>query len=154
MGMGLMEIDAEELERVKDTRRDPRWRGVSAGMVRASEVISPAPPGHFLREFGQSDREIIGSSTDEASISQALRLLNGEALGWIMKPNSALNSALQNEARGERRMEIVFQSFFSRPVMPSEWELIGAQFEEYGTRNGYRQLLAALLNTQEFRFVQ
>ena len=106
---------------------------MSAGMVRASEVISPAPAGHFLRQFGQSDREIISSSTDEASISQALRLLNGEGLGWIMKPNSALNSALQNEGRNRRKMDIVFQSFFARPASPSEWELIGAP-EEYGTR--------------------
>ena len=154
MGMGMMERSADELDRVKEMRRDPRWRGMSAGMVRASEVISPAPAGHFLRQFGQSDREIISSSTDEASISQALRLLNGEGLGWIMKPNSALNSALQNEGRNRRKMDIVFQSFFARPASPSEWELIGAQFEEYGTRKGYRQLLAALLNTQEFRFIQ
>lgn len=154
MGMGMMEGSEVELDRIKEMRRDPRWRGMSTGMVRASEVISPAPPGHFLRQFGQSDREIISSSTGEASISQALRLLNGEALGWIMKPNSALNAALQSESRGRKRMDIVFQSFFSRSATPSEWELIGAQFEEHGMRKGYRQLLAALLNTQEFRFIQ
>ena len=156
MGMGMAVIggNADEVDRVKEMRRDPRWRGMSAGMVRASEVISPAPAGHFLRQFGQSDREIISSSMEEASISQALRLLNGEALGWLMKPNSALNSALQKEGRNRRKMDIVFQSFFARPASPSEWELIGAQFEEYGTRKGYRQLLAALLNTQEFRFIQ
>lgn len=154
MGMATIGGNADEVDRVKEMRRDPRWRGMSAGMVRASEVISPAPAGHFLRQFGQSDREIISSSTEEASISQALRLLNGEALGWLMKPNSALNSALQNEGRNRRKMDIVFQSFFARPASPSEWELIGAQFEEYGTRKGYRQLLAALLNTQEFRFIQ
>ena len=156
MGMGMAVIggNADEVDRVKEMRRDPRWRGMSAGMVRASEVISPAPAGHFLRQFGQSDREIISSSTEEASISQALRLLNGEALGWLMKPNSALNSALQKEGRNRRKMDIIFQSFFARPASPSEWELIGAQFEEYGTRKGYRQLLAALLNTQEFRFIQ
>lgn len=154
MGMGMMEGSEVELDRIEKMRRDPRWRGMSTGMVRASEVISPAPQGHFLRQFGQSDREIISSSTGEASISQALRLLNGEALGWIMKPNSALNAALQSESRGRKRMDIVFQSFFSRSATPSEWELIGAQFEEHGMRKGYRQLLAALLNTQEFRFIQ
>ena len=150
----LLMSTLNKVDRVKEMRRDPRWRGMSAGMVRASEVISPAPAGHFLRQFGQSDREIISSSTEEASISQALRLLNGEALGWLMKPNSALNSALQNEGRNRRKMDIVFQSFFARPASLSEWELIGAQFEEYGARKGYRQLLAALLNTQEFRFIQ
>ncbi|MCH2388255.1 MAG: DUF1553 domain-containing protein, partial [Opitutales bacterium] len=154
MGMGMIERNADELDGMKEIRRDPRWRGMSAGMVRASEVTSPAPAGHFLRQFGQSDREIISSSTEEASISQALRLLNGEALGWLMKSNSALNSALQKEGRNRRKMDIVFQSFFARPASPSEWELIGAQFEDYGTRKGYRQLLAALLNTQEFRFIQ
>ena len=154
MGMGMIERNADELDGMKEIRRDPRWRGMSAGMVRASQVTSPAPAGHFLRQFGQSDREIISSSTEEASISQALRLLNGEALGWLMKSNSALNSALQKEGRNRRKMDIVFQSFFARPASPSEWELIGAQFEDYGTRKGYRQLLAALLNTQEFRFIQ
>ncbi|MCH2613155.1 MAG: DUF1553 domain-containing protein, partial [Opitutales bacterium] len=154
MGMGMIERNADELDGMKEIRRDPRWRGMSAGMVRASQVTSPAPAGHFLRQFGQSDREIISSSTEEASISQALRLLNGEALGWLMKSNSALNSALQKEGRNRRKMDIVFQSFFARPASPSEWELIGAEFEDYGTRKGYRQLLAALLNTQEFRFIQ
>ncbi|MCH8829982.1 MAG: DUF1549 domain-containing protein, partial [Planctomycetes bacterium] len=45
--------------RARQRRRDPdpRWRNFSRQLVRASEVQSPARPGHFLRQFGQSDRE-------------------------------------------------------------------------------------------------
>ncbi len=154
MSPGFVANDDEEFERLKEMKRDPRWRGVSANMVRASEVVSPAPPGHFLRQFGQSDREIIESSEEEASISQALRLLNGEALNWLMRPNSALNVELRKEANGRTRMDVIFQSFFSRLPTARERELVGDQFQSNGRNRGYQQLLAALVNTQEFRFIQ
>jgi len=154
MGSGSLGGDEEQMEELKAMRRDPRWRGMSPNMVRASEVISPAPPGHFLREFGQSDREIIENSTQEASITQALRLLNGEAVNWLLRPNSALNANLQREPSSKRRLDVIFESFFSRPPTAKERELVGAQFQSNGRNRGYRQLLTALVNTQEFRFVQ
>lgn len=154
MNASYMGSDTEDLEELKEMRRDPRWRGLPTNMVRASEVISPAPPGHFLRQFGQSDREIIESSNQEASITQALRLLNGESLNWLMKPHSTLNYELQKERIPKRKMDIIFQSFFARVPTASERELIGAQFQSSSKGRGYRQLLAALINTQEFRFIQ
>ena len=126
-------------------------------MVRASEIVSPAPAGHFLREFGQSDREIIENSHNGASITQALRLLNGETLYWLTKQNSALNMAVQKTGNPRRKMDVVFQSFFSRLPTPRERELMGAQLQQGGKNaknRGYRNLLAALMNTQEFRFIQ
>ena len=144
-------------EKAKEMKRDPRWRGMSAGMVRASEIVSPAPAGHFLRQFGQSDREIIENSNDDASITQALRLLNGETLYWLTRQNSALNIAVQKASNPRRRMDTVFQSFFSRLPTPREQELMGAQLQQNtkGDKGrGYRQLLASLMNTQEFRFIQ
>ena len=38
---------------------------VGPDMVRASELQSPAPAGHFLREFGQSDRDQIENANAE-----------------------------------------------------------------------------------------
>jgi hypothetical protein len=35
-----------------------------------------------------------------------------------------------------------------------ERELMGDQFQSSGRNRGYQQLLAALVNTQEFRFIQ
>jgi len=157
MGAGYGSESDALSEKAKEMRRDPRWRGMSTGMVRASEIVSPAPAGHFLRQFGQSDREIIENSNDDASITQALRLLNGETLYWLTRQNSALNIAVQKAGNSRRRMDTVFQSFFSRLPTPREQELMGAQLQQNTKAEksrGYRQLLASLMNTQEFRFIQ
>ena len=45
--------------------------------VRASEVGSPAPNGHLIREFGASSRDQIEGSHKQASVTQVLNLLNG-----------------------------------------------------------------------------
>ena len=45
--------------------------------ARASELTTPAPRGHFLRDFGQSDRNVIENANDQASVPQVLNLLNG-----------------------------------------------------------------------------
>jgi hypothetical protein len=157
MGAGYGDVSGSLSEKAKEMKRDPRWRGMSAGMVRASEIVSPAPAGHFLRQFGQSDREIIENSNDDASITQALRLLNGETLYWLTRQNSALNIAVQKANNPRRRMDTVFQSFFSRLPTSREQELMGAQLQQKtkgDKARGYRQLLASLVNTQEFRFIQ
>ncbi len=157
MGMGASSGGEALALEASEKRRDPRWRGMSPGMVRASELVSPAPAGHFLREFGQSDREIIESSTDDASITQALRLLNGETLYWLTRQNSALNLAVQN-ASARRKMDVIFEAFFARSPTARERELAGSYLMQKGSKNernrGYRNLLAALMNTQEFRFIQ
>lgn len=157
MGMGAGSGGEELALAAREMRRDPRWRGMSTGMVRASELVSPAPAGHFLREFGQSDREIIESSNDDASITQALRLLNGETLYWLTRQNSALNLAVQ-EASPRRKLDVIFQSFFARLPTARERELAGTYMQQQGNKNernrGYRNLLASLMNTQEFRFIQ
>ena len=53
------------------------YQKLVSGMARASELESPARRGHFLRDFGQSDREVIENAADNASVPQALNLLNG-----------------------------------------------------------------------------
>ena len=35
------------------------------------ELQTPAQPGHFLQEFGQSDREIVDNANRDASVTQA-----------------------------------------------------------------------------------
>ena len=40
--------------------KNDRWKGYNSQIYRASELQTPAQPGHFLQEFGQSDREIAG----------------------------------------------------------------------------------------------
>jgi hypothetical protein len=68
-----------------------------------------------------------------------------------------LNIAVQKANNPRRRMDTVFQSFFSRLPTSREQELMGAQLQQKtkgDKARGYRQLLASLVNTQEFRFIQ
>ena len=51
---------------------------------RAAELPSPAPRGHFLREFGQSDRDLIDNANSDASMPQALVLMNSELFEAIL----------------------------------------------------------------------
>ena len=43
---------------------------------RASELPSPAPAKHLLREFGQSDRETIENANTDPAVTQVLHLMN------------------------------------------------------------------------------
>ena len=59
--------------------------------LRASELESPAPRGHFLRTMGQSDRDFVENANPTASIPQAL-LMNGDLISH--RPALALLAAL------------------------------------------------------------
>jgi len=52
----------ERAEKVQTLKSD-----ISGKYSRASELVSPAPAGHFLRQFGQSDRDQIENSNRERS---------------------------------------------------------------------------------------
>lgn len=152
--MAEMQSDGYEMDGDKAKGKEGRKLAQARkNLVRASEIVSPAPPGHFLRQFGESDREIIESSSDEAAIPQALSLLNGNLFNVISNPNSALSKELQG-LEGEQRLDVLFKSFFGRAPTERERELVGEQVASYGFRKGYNQVVLAMLNSQEFRFIQ
>jgi len=96
------------------TANDSRWKGYSSSLMRASEIITPAPPGHFLREFGQSDREIIENSNKQASVPQALTLLNGVIYGAVFNPQSPLSKNLSRVHSEEEKINVLFLSILNR----------------------------------------
>ena len=122
-------------------------------MKRASELNQPAPAGHFLREFGQSDRELVENSSDEASITQALAMLNGPALAAVTNRFSVLMRDMRGE-KFEDRLDTVYLTMLSR--LPTDGEKAvfreaWAADPESGTVNG---IVWTLLNTRQFLFVQ
>ena len=105
--------------KTKDTR--DRWNGYSKQLIRASYMQSPAPAGHFLREFGQSDREVIENSSREASVPQALSLLNGPIYNSLLKhPASPFVQDLAGAKSMEEKVEVLFLSILNRK--PTEEE--------------------------------
>ncbi|PAW62937.1 MAG: hypothetical protein B9S36_05765 [Verrucomicrobiia bacterium Tous-C2TDCM] len=120
-------------------------------LARASELPQPEKDQHFLRMFGQSDRQIADSQSDEGSIPQVLMLMNGEAQEVIGQPDSLVIKTAAAMTTPEAQVESLYLSFFSRK--PSQEELAKAAA---GLRDGLSlsDLTWVLFNTREFVFVE
>lgn len=122
-------------------------------MVRAADVRSPAPLGHFLREFGQSDRELIENSNKEATVGQALMMLNGEQFEDMLNPFTVLARALSRAKSTEQAVDTLYLSLLSRKATAEEKKLVGPLIEA-GGGEGKADALWALINTKQFLFIQ
>jgi hypothetical protein len=134
-------------------QEDDPWRGFAAGLVRASELSSPAPAGHFLRQFGQSDREVIANANNETSSDQALSLMNGDVFRQITGEQAVLMQNVNSAATPEEKLEVVFMSMLGRPATEMEIRRLDA-LTENATEHAYPTIIWALLNTSEFSFIQ
>ncbi len=132
---------------------DPRWHKVPKNLVRASELRQPAPPGHFLRQFGQSDRELIDHSYDDASVPQILTLINGPLFNQLMRKNSLLVQEVDAASSAPDKFRIIWLSMLGRLPTSSEMALALKEYKLSRTR-GIADVVWALLNTREFSFVQ
>ena len=67
--MMAMDMEGEQTANAKtEVEMDPRWKGFPKSLVRAAELPSPAPNGHFLRMFGQSDRDTIENASVQPTV--------------------------------------------------------------------------------------
>ncbi|MFT5465727.1 MAG: hypothetical protein ACI8UO_000822 [Verrucomicrobiales bacterium] len=129
------------------------YNALVAQMARASELESPARRGHFLREFGQSDREVIENAGYNASVPQALNLLNGSIVEALTNKFAVFGSRIDEAGTPEDKIRMIFQAMLTREPTEGEMELAKAEIEKSGEK-GYEGLVWALLNTQQFLFVQ
>ncbi len=120
--------------------------------LRAAELGSPAPRGHSLREFGQSDRETIDNANYDASIPQALALMNGELMPEILGPFSALNLTLNKFKQPDQQMQAIYMTLLSRK--PSATEQAAWNASQDKVIGQIDDLIFALMNTQQFIFIQ
>jgi hypothetical protein len=120
-------------------------------LARASELPQPERDQHFLRMFGQSDREIADSSSDEGSIPQVLMLMNGEAQKVIGQDDSLVIQTATGQKSPEQQVESLYLSFFSRKPEPEE---LADAVASLGKDLTIRDLSWVLFNTREFVFVE
>jgi len=116
---------------------------------RAADLESPAPRGHYLREFGQSDRDLIDNANADASMPQALVLMNSELFESILKPHTQLRLNLAAAKDPEGQLAAVYLTLLSR--LPTTAEK--AAWTNSGL-NSIEDLVFALINTQQFIFVR
>ena len=120
--------------------------------LRAAEIQSPAPRGHYLREFGQSDRETIENANRDASVPQALAMMNGQLLPQIIGKYSQLMLTVNKAAYPDDKADAVYMTLLSRkPTVKERETWLQAQGNGLTT---FEDLIWSLLNTQQFIFVQ
>ena len=130
-------------------KKDKMFRGY----VRASEISSPAPDGHFLRDFGQSDRSLIENANFKASTTQALSLMNGNFLKFLMNPNSVISQKMNSAEDSDELIDIIYLTTFSRYPSLYEKSLLRDEASLSGAM-ARQSILWSTLNTQQFLFIQ
>ncbi len=151
----LREETKKRLEKRK-VKGKGRKGDVSLGrdVVRASEMETPARRGHFLREFGQSDREIIENSNDAASVPQALALMNGPIMEMMLGSNSVFAREIDTKESSAEKVEAAFTALFSRRPTDQEKEWLSSEVNKGDPQEGIENVVWALLNTSRFLFVE
>ncbi len=132
---------------------DPRWSDLPRTLVRASELQSPAPADHFVRAFGQSDRETIEGSSTAVSVSQALALLNGEFHQHVWQAGAVLAREVAAAGSVDQQVKVLYLAMVQRQPDREEFELAKDTIAKHG-REGAKMVAWALVNSTEFLFVQ
>ncbi len=128
--------------------------GPAKGIARASELAAPAPAGHFLREFGQSDRELIGAATTEANVAQTLEIMNGHVEKMVVaNSGAAVYDALKKGTTEADKTRYIYYAILSRPPSDDEMKMLMRDVID-GSKESYQNLVSALVATHEFMFVQ
>ena len=146
-------MDDKEKSKEIMVASDEQWKGYGDEFYRASELASPAPNGHFLREFGQSNREVIENSSKEASVSQALNLMNSPLFGKLTMDNTVLMQRFRGAKDDEGRTNAIWQSIYGRLPTATERAIVAETLAEK-KQDGWKNIIWALLNSREFVFVQ
>jgi Protein of unknown function (DUF1549)/Protein of unknown function (DUF1553) len=121
-------------------------------LLRASEIMSPAPGNHFLRTFGQSDRELIDNSSKDAAVTQALALMNGLVESDILSNRSVLSAHVLQARGAEDKARALWLTVMSR--QPTAQEMQMATRVIAIDPLAVKDLAWALINSREFLFVQ
>ncbi len=130
------------------------------GLYLSSQLPMPMPPSHFLREFGQSDREMIEAGNQDPTVPQVLNRLNGSfpvLLSSDFQPNKKskgrsvyLPDQMAQAKSTDDRLEILFLSVLTRHPDRHEVDL----FKPYVSKGNWDEVLWVLLNSHEFLFVR
>jgi hypothetical protein len=149
----MMSEDSEMMmEKAKGQGRGAR-RGSGGYLMRASEMEQPARAGHFLTEFGQSQRLLIDGASKVGSVPQVLMMMNGSAQEMLTNASSPVIQQIDKGADADQKVDILFMSLMNRAPSASEREIAKKEAEASGPA-AWSNMVWALLNTREFIFIQ
>lgn len=138
--------------RPERTKKDPYAPAPEFGaLVRASELPQPAPEGHFLRTFGQSNREVADGAWRSGTVPQTLMLLNSTLFDALLQKGTPLQTAVQRGASDSGRLHAAYLSILGRMPTMEDMRLISTALN--GTGNTMA-IAHTLLGTRQFLFIQ
>jgi hypothetical protein len=150
------QIDKDTLASMtKEQRRAAYKQAGNSGLTaaRASELPSPARPGHFLRTFGQSDREVIDNASKDASVPQALTLLNSPLADSLTNPSSLLSRQLANAPSPDQQVTLLYEALLSRSPTQNERATLNSVIANRGAQ-AIPDITHALITGSQFLFIQ
>lgn len=150
----LLEADskATAIDEAK-TKRQEKYTYKGVLLARASELPSPVPPNHFLRTFGQSDRELISASSTTGSVPQVLFMFNGPITHMLLEPKSTIHNNVMRKKTVADGIKVVFLTILNREPDEDEAEMAKQEINKNGPA-GYGNIIWSLVNTREFLFIQ
>jgi hypothetical protein len=127
----------------------PHFEGLT--LARASELPQPAKEAHFLRMFGQSDRQIADTNSREGGVPQVLMMMNGDVQKCIASAQSMVLKDAAKQKTPEQQVESLYFSFLGRRPTIVETQTARRVFGE-GLK--LPDLTWVLFNSREFIFIQ
>lgn len=127
------------------------------GMVlaKASELPTPLPAGHFLRQFGQSDRETINGNNEDATVPQILTMFNGPITHSMLERGSRIYDLVAEAENPKEAIDSIFISVLSRTPDAEDRRIASNEITAASSRAiAAGNIIWALLNTREFLFVR
>tara|TARA_R100001143_G_scaffold54773_1_gene50718 strand:- start:276 stop:1055 length:780 start_codon:yes stop_codon:yes gene_type:complete len=151
----VLDADEKKREEIDRTRykREKKYKYKGQLLARASELPSPVSPSHFLRTFGQSDRELISASSDTGSVPQVLFMFNGPVTHMMLEKGSTIYNNVIEQKTIKDGVDVIFMTILSRRPDADETKIALDEIETNGPA-GYGNVIWSLVNTREFLFIQ
>ena len=120
-------------------------------LARASELPQPSPETHFLRLWGQGDRLLADSATNDGSVPQVLQMMNGSVGKLVADVRSAAIIDAMKAKTDEGEVTSLYLSYLSRKPTAKELAVASKSLMD---GLALTDLAWVLANTREFLFVQ
>ena len=134
-------------------QREKKYHYKGNLLARASELPSPVPANHFLRTFGQSNRELISASSTTGNVPQVLFMFNGPISHMMLEKDSTMYRNVMKARSVPSGITAVFRTVLSRDPVKEEMDLAMQEVKANGAA-GYGNVIWSLVNTREFLFIQ
>jgi len=151
----LKRLNAEELLDgiCRVTEAPEKFPGFHLG-TRAAQLPDPKVPSYFLDVFDRATRETVCERKQTTSVMQIMHLVSGDTINQkIRAENSLIERLIKSGESGGEIIEELYLRTLSRFPKQEEARLAQQGINQAPSpREGYEDLLWALLNSKEFLF--